>query len=95
MNRNMLRRLAALEEQVSTYAGKVHMIFGMDADDLECKRLELEASAEWTEGDHVLAIRWVKAMDGRPAGPERIGDDMAGAPSTGERCVGANPGRLF
>jgi hypothetical protein len=67
MNRNTLRRLATLEEQVRSHDGKVHMIFGMGADDLERKRLELEASAEWADGDHVLAIRWVKAINRRPA----------------------------
>ena len=67
MNRSTLKRLESLERQVRNHDGKVHMIFGHGSEELRQKERDLMASPEWTEGDHLLAIRFVSPGEICPA----------------------------
>lgn len=65
---NVLTRLERLENALKPPAvWRCHRIMGYSEEELAAKEADLKASPEWQEGDHLIAIRFVAAVDGRPA----------------------------
>jgi DNA-binding transcriptional regulator PaaX len=67
MNRSTLRRLEALEQKAPQDTGKWHTILVSSDEEEERQTAALKASLKWTEGDNLMVIRLVAAVDGRPA----------------------------
>ena len=65
---NILTRLERLEEALKPPpVWRCHTIMGDTDEELSAREAELKASADWQEGDHLIAIRFVAAVNGRPA----------------------------
>ena len=67
MNRSTLRRLESLEQKAPKGTGKWHTILVASDEEEEQKTSALKASSNWTEGDSLMVIRLVAAVDGKPA----------------------------
>ena len=57
------RRLERLERAITPLLGKVHVRFGTSDEELEQQISALKASAEWSDGDSVIAVRFVSPGD--------------------------------
>ena len=71
MSRALERRLERLERLKASNAwwlhGQCHTIMGDTDEELEAKEAELKASPRWTEGDRLIAIRFVDPVPRRSA----------------------------
>ena len=59
MSAPVRRRLERLERTLTPVLGKVHVRFGTSDEEIEQQISALKASTEWSDGDSVVAVRFV------------------------------------
>jgi predicted Abi (CAAX) family protease len=67
MNRSTLRRLEVLEQKAPQDTGRWHTILVASDEEEEQKTAALKESSKWTEGDNLMVIRLVAAVEGEAA----------------------------